>query len=124
MSDRGERLREMDKKLDNIQGDVNFLATLSKHRRRRDIKDIVHEKFGNSIVKKKLWYYADGDRTISELVEKVGSTQSTVYNYLSEMNYQGLLNKDEVDGKVYYRKAEITTGINIEGDIQDQIDDL
>jgi len=124
-------LRELNRKVDNlqrdindIQGDVNILSTLNKERHREDLINLIEGKFGRSTNKRLCWYYADGTTDTEDLAELVGTSQSTIRNNVSDLTQSGLLNKRSRNGTVHYGKAEITTDIGLESDLEEKLEEL
>lgn len=131
MPEDDDLLRELNRKVDNmqrdindIQGDVNILSTLNKERHRNDLINLIEGKFGRSNNKRRVWYYANGERDPEDLSDAADIPMGSVYQCVSDLNREGLLIKDERDGKVYYDKAEITVDIGLESRLEDEIDDL
>lgn len=131
MPEDDDLLRELNRKVDNmqrdindIQGDVNILSTLNKERHRDDLINLIEGKFGRSDNKRRVWYYANGERDPEGLSDAADIPIGSVYQCVSDLNREGLLIKDERDGTVYYDKAEITVDIGLESRLEDQIDDL
>jgi DNA-binding transcriptional ArsR family regulator len=119
-----ERLREIEARLDMVQGDVNIIATLNKERDRDLAEELVSRRFGRSDNKRLCWYYADNERTISDISEETGIRERNVRTHLAELNDDGLLTKREEAGNTYYRKAKMTTGLGIESQVEDYVDEL
>ncbi|WP_049897044.1 MULTISPECIES: hypothetical protein [unclassified Haloferax] len=131
MPEDDDLLRELNRKVDNmqrdindIQGDVNILSTLNKERHRDDLINLIEGKFGRSDNKRRVWYYANGERNPESLSDAADIPIGSVYQCVSDMNREGLLLKDERDGTVYYGKSEITLDIGLESRLEDEIDDL
>lgn len=131
MSTDDDLLRELNRKVDelrqdvnHIQGDTNIMATLNKERHREDIINLLESKFGQSDLKRKVWYYADGTTSAKDLAELAGSTEGTIRNYISDLQRNGVLIKDDFDGTTYYDKADISTDIGLESKIEEEVEDL
>lgn len=131
MPDDDDLLRELNRKVDNmqrdindIQGDVNILSTLNKERHRDHLMNLIEGKFGRSDNKRRVWYYANGKRDPDGLSDAAGIPIGSVYQCVSDLNREGLLIKDERDASVYYDKAEITVDIGLESRLEDEIDNL
>lgn len=131
MPEDDDLLRELNRKVDNmqrdindIQGDVNILSTLNKERHRDDLINLVEGKFGRSDNKRCVWYYANGERDPDGISEAADIPIGSVYQCVSDLNREGLLIKDKRDGVVYYDKAEITVDIGLESRLEDEIDGL
>lgn len=116
-----KKLNQMDAKLDSIQGDVNILSTLNKETRKEEVKDLLNSKFGRSKNKRKVWLAADGEKTLEEIQEDIGIPMGSVHSAAADLNDQGLLRKRERDGMTIYWKAEISTDIGLEEDVQDYL---
>lgn len=118
------KLQEMDDKLDNIQGDTNVQSQILKQQSKSALLDMFKRKFGKSTNRRRVWYYADEERTVDDLVELTGIDRSQIHNLTSEMIDLALLAKSESGRrKVYYRR-EITEGIGLEKHVEDYVDDL
>lgn len=124
-------LRELNRKVDlmqhdinDIQGDVNILSTLNKERHREDLINLIQGKFGRSKNKPIVWYHANGQRAPEELAEAADIPIGSVYQCVSDLNREGVLNKEEKDGTVYYDKAEITRNIGLKKDLEKHFDEL
>lgn len=131
MSEDNDLLRELNRKVENvqrdindIQGDVNILSTLNKERHRDDLMNLIEGKFGRSDNKRRVWYYANGERDPDRLSEAADIPIGSVYQCVSDLNREGLLIKDEQNGTVYYDKAEITVDIGLESRLEGEIEDL
>ncbi|GAB3679656.1 hypothetical protein GCM10028857_01330 [Salinarchaeum chitinilyticum] len=124
-------LRELNQKVDNlqrdindIQGDVNILSTLNKERHRDDLMNLIEGKLGKSTNKRLCWYYADGSLDPEGLAEEADIPIGSVYQCVSDLNREGLLIKNERNGTVYYDKAEISVDIGLESRLEDELDEL
>jgi len=131
MADDNDLLRELNRKVDNmqrdindIQGDVNILSTLNKERHRDDLINLIEGKFGRSTNKRRVWYYSNGERDPEDLSEEADIPIGSVYQCVSDLNREGLLIKNERDGTVFYEKAEISVDIGLEDRLEDNIEDL
>ena len=131
MTEDDDLLRELNQKADDmqsdindIQGDVNILSTLNKEIHRDKLIDLIKGKFGRSDYKRLCWYYADGSVGVAELAELIDTSESTIRNYVSEMNREGLLRREENDDGVNYNKTEISVDIGLEQEIAEGFDDL
>lgn len=112
------RLREMDEKLDDIQGDVSILAAVNKEKDRVTIKNLINRVFGTSQRKRRCFYYCNDKRTIREIGEMANVAESNVRTILAKLNKEGLVAKREEDGHAIYRKKPITQGIGLEKDLR------
>jgi hypothetical protein len=131
MTEDNDLLRELNQKVDNmqrdindIQGDVNILSTLNKERHRDDLINLIEGKFGRSDNKRRVWYYANGEREPEDISDEADVPIGSVYQCVSDLNREGLLIKDEQDGTVYYDKAEITVDVGLENRLEEEITDL
>lgn len=127
----GDRLDDINRKLEriqddvnDIQGDVRILSTLNKELNKGELKSEVYTKFGGSTAKKKIWYYADGEQSVTELHELTGVAYATVSRYCNQMNKAGILVEHDSGSATYYKKAEVTEDIGIEQELEEEIDDL
>lgn len=120
----GERLDNIQRDINDIQGDVNILSTLNKERHRDDLINLIEGKFGRSDNKRRVWYYADGSLDPEELAETADVPVNSVYGCVADLNREGVLIKSERNGTVYYDKAEISIDIGLENRIEERIDDL
>ena len=118
------KLQDMDDKLDNIQGDNHIQSAVLKEDNRDTLQKAFKREFGRSKNRRKVWYYADEERTTDELAELTGMSKSQIRNHTSYMVEHALLNKAENgDRKVYYR-SPATEGIDLEDHVEDYVDDL
>lgn len=118
------KVDDMQRDINDIQGDVNILSTLNKERYRDDLINLIEGKFGRSDNKRRVWYYANGERDPDCLSDEADIPVGSVYQCVSDLNREGLLIKDNPDGTVYYDKAEITIDIGLESRLEAEIDDL
>lgn len=116
------KLQEMDNKLDNIDGNLNILSTSKKQESKGDLQKLFKRKFGRSDKKRLVWYYADEPKTVDELSELVGTSESYIRNMVSDMN--ALLDKHEVENNTHYTRSEISVGIDLETHVEDFVDEL
>jgi hypothetical protein len=98
MPEEDDLLRELNRKVDNmqrdindIQGDVNILSTLNKERHRGDLINLIEGKFGRSDNKRRVWYYANGERDPEGLSDAADIPIGSVYQCVSDLNREGLL---------------------------------
>lgn len=128
MSD-DDRFDEIERRLENIQddvndiqGDVRVLSTLNKELSRDELVDLIHSSLGDSKSKKLTWYYADGSRTIQEIADAAEMSRGSIDWALRELNKSGWVVKHESGGNTIYDKAEVSTNLGIERDIEDEFD--
>jgi len=118
------KLQEMDNKLDLIQGDVNTQATVMKEDNKDSLVALAKRKFGRSKNKRIIWYYTDERRTVEEISEESGLSESSIYNYTVEMCETGLIYKIEEGDTTEYKRQETTVGIGLEGHVKEYVEDL
>lgn len=128
MSDR-DILGEMNKKLDSlqrdvndIQGDVRMQTKIHRDTNRGEIKNQIHESFGESEAKRLIWYHADGKSTASELAETIDMAPATVSRNATDLAESGVIDRVKDGNNVYYQRAEITEGLGIEGEVAEELD--
>lgn len=129
MNNEDDKLDKIDRKLDNIQhdvnsiqGDVRMLTTLTKETSKPDLKAQIHEKFGNSNARKKIWLVATSEKQVGELAEDAEVAPGTVRRYASEMADVGLLSQFKDGNETYYSRSETTEGIGIENELLEDLD--
>jgi DNA-binding transcriptional ArsR family regulator len=128
MADDDDKLDEIDRKLDNIQhdvnsiqGDVRMLTTLTKETSKPELKSQIHDKFGNSDARKKIWLAATTEKQVGELADDADVAPGTVRRYASEMADVGLLSQYKDGNESYYSRSEATEGIGIEEDLMEDL---
>lgn len=117
-----ERLQSIQDDVNDIQGDVRVMSTLNKGLNLKELRDLIHESFGQSTNKKLVWYFADGSRTIREIADVAEISRGSADWAVSELNKSGWLIKYERDGNVIYDKSEVCTNIGIERDLERELD--
>lgn len=121
--DNDQLLREMDNKLNDIQGDVNILSTLNKELNKDELAKLIMRKFGSAPKQKLIWYHTDEETsTIQQLANKLDISESSVQNHVSSLTDKGLLRRKKKGRKSFYSKSEITMGIGIKGKIEEEED--
>lgn len=130
MSDE-DKLDKIDQKLDlirddvnDIQGDVRVMSTLNKELNKEELKAEVYTKFGQSTAKRKIWYYADGTNSVSELAGLADIADATASRNCTKMSKSGILVEHDRGSSTYYKRAEVTEGIGIEQELEEEFDDL
>lgn len=124
-----DKLEKLNRKLDSIQrdvndiqGDVRMLSTLSKETSKPELKAQIHNKFGESDARKKIWLVATKERQVGELAEKADVAPGTVRRYASEMAESGLLDRFKDGSKTFYSRNEVTKGIGVEAELMEDLD--
>lgn len=117
-----ETLERIEEKVDKIQGDVNINTNINKMVNKGPVKDHFLQKL-SSDTRRKIWYHATEKRTVEELAELADSSKSSVYNIAPEMNNDGLLNVERVDGSKHYFRNPTTEDIGLEREVKELIDD-
>lgn len=128
MSDE-DKLEKIDRKLDSIQhdvndiqGDVRVLSTLNKETNKPELRAQIHDKFGDSDARRKIWLVATSEKQVGELAEDADIPVGTVRRYASEMAEVGLLDRFKDGHETYYSRNEVTEGIGIEVEIHEDLD--
>lgn len=129
MSGESDQLDKIDRKLDSIQRDVNdiqgdmrMLTNMNKETSKSELKSQIHDKFGTSTARKKIWLEADGSMTVGELAGAADVAEGTVRRYASEMAEAGVLDRFKDGNETYYARADITEGIGIEEEILEDLE--
>lgn len=129
MSEDEDKLDKIDRKLDgirrdvnDIQGDVRLQAKLHKDLNKPQVMNQTFESFGQSTAKKKIWYYANGERTSSEIAEKADIAPATASRNASDLVESGVLDRFRDGNNVYFDRAEMTIGIGIEQELEEDLD--
>lgn len=122
LQDLNRKVDNMQQDINDIQGDVNIISTLNKELNRSELIDLIEAKFGGSDYRRLIWYHADGNKTTGDFSDILDASKSTVRNYLSELNSSGLIIKRGDGRPVRYDKAEITQGLGLKSEIEDELD--
>lgn len=118
------KLQEMDDKLDNIQGDTNVQSQILKEQSKSKLVDLFKRKFGSSKNRRKVWYYADEEKTADKLSDETGLSISQIRNLTADMTERALLNKAERGDRTVYYRNETSEGIGLEAHVEEYVDDL
>jgi Fic family protein len=124
-----DELDKMNRKLDSIQrdvndiqGDVRMQAKLHKDLNREELKNQIYNSFGGSTAKRKIWYYANGERTASEIAELANVAFATASRNATKLAESGVLDRLKEGNTTYYQRAEITKGLGIARDLENDLD--
>jgi DNA-binding transcriptional ArsR family regulator len=122
LNDIERRLESIQDDVNDIQGDVRVLSTLNKELSRDELVDLIRSSLGDSKSKKLTWYYASGSRTIQEIADASDLSRGSIDWALGELNKSGWVVKHESEGNTIYDKAEVSTNLGIEQEIEDEFD--
>jgi DNA-binding transcriptional ArsR family regulator len=124
IEDEEETLQEIRKKVDSIEKNTNVNTELHKSLNRDELLNVLLNRFGGSDNKKKCWYYANDDRSISEISEEADIREGNVRSTFSDLYEDDLVIKRKDGTQTYYDKSKITEDIGIEIAIADELDDI
>lgn len=129
MSEEEDKLEKIDRKLDSIQrdvndiqGDVRMQTNMLKETSKDDLKNRIRGVFGSSDRRRLIWYVAEEFMSVDDLVEATEIPRGTVTRYAPEMAESGVLDRYKDGQDVYYRRNEITVGIGMEGEVEEDLD--
>jgi len=128
MTDEEDKLEKIDDKLDSIQrdvndmqGDVRIQTTMLKETSKSNLKNRIRNVFGSSDRKRQIWYVVKDFMSIEEIIDETDFPQGTVTRYTREMAESGVLDRRKNGNERYYRRNEITEGIGMEQEVEEDI---